>query len=67
MSDFETKALQATYTMTGPDDIAEFSNGTLFVECTPHTAALVESALIQALQCGVIVSKAGTEFSFDFV
>ena len=66
MNDFETKALQVVQSITG--HAGDFYNGTLFVECSASTAALVESALIRAFQCGVIVSKAThTEFSFDFV
>ena len=66
MNDFETKALQVAQRITG--QAGDFYNGTLFLECDASNAALVESALIQALHCGVVVSKAThTEFSFDFV
>jgi len=46
---------------------AEFKYGTLFVECTAKHAAKIESMLIKTIGAGVIVSKAGDEFAFDFV
>jgi hypothetical protein len=67
MTDFEFKALQVAQRFANPGVEPELYSGTLFLECNAATAALVESALIQALQCGVIVSKVGQEFSFDFV
>ena len=48
-------------------DAAEMYAGTLFVECTARDAAKIETALIEKLKCGVIVSKVGPEFAFDFV
>ena len=41
--------------------------GTLFVECNAHAAAKIETALLEALDHGVRVSKVGHEFAFDFV
>ena len=41
--------------------------GTLFVECDARAAAKIETALIEAIDCGVIVSKVGHEFAFNFV
>ena len=41
--------------------------GTLFVECDARTAAKIETALIEGLECGVRVCKCGHEFAFDFV
>ena len=66
MIDFETKVLQVVYRVLGPDDHAEFYNGTLFAECSDSTADLIHGELYQALVCGVISSKAGPECSFDF-
>lgn len=40
--------------------------GTLFVACTPRDAAKIETTLIENLNCGVIVSRVGPEFAFDF-
>ena len=40
--------------------------GTLFVECNARTAAKIETALIEGLECGVRVCKCGHEFAFDF-
>ena len=41
--------------------------GTLFVECNARAAAKIETLLNEAMECGVIVSKVGPEFAFDFV
>jgi hypothetical protein len=41
--------------------------GTMFVECNAYSASKIETALIKKLKCGVIVSKVGREYSFDFV
>ena len=40
---------------------------TLFVTCSPKIAAKIETNLIEQLKCGVIVSRVGPEFAFDFV
>lgn len=45
---------------------AVFYAGSLFVQCDSRTAAKIETALIEVLECGVIVSKVGSEFAFDF-
>jgi hypothetical protein len=39
----------------------------MFVECNAYSASKIETALIKKLKCGVIVSKVGREYSFDFV
>ena len=67
MTEFETKVLEVLARVAGPEDTAEWVEGTLFVECGPTAAALYESEFIKAFRCGVIVSKVGPEFSFDFV
>ena len=41
--------------------------GTLFVTCNAYCASKIETALIKNLKCGVIVSKVGPEYAFDFV
>lgn len=41
--------------------------GTLFVVCNAYAAAKLKTALKDALQCGVRVSKVGPEYTFDFV
>jgi hypothetical protein len=41
--------------------------GTMFVTCNVSMAAKIKTALAGALNCGVIVSKVGPEFAFDFV
>ena len=40
--------------------------GTLFVKCDARSAAKIETALLENLSCGVIVSKVGPEYAFDF-
>lgn len=45
---------------------AEMYAGTMFVKCDARDAAKIETALIENLNCGVIVSKVGPEFAFDF-
>lgn len=64
--EFETVAETAAAKIVN-EDAMQFYFGTLFVKCTSYEAAKIETALIEALQCGVIVSKVGLEFCFDFV
>jgi hypothetical protein len=67
MNEFETKVLEVLARVADGDTSAEWESGTLFVECSPAAAALYESEFIQAFRCGIIVSKIGPEFSFDFI
>ena len=61
-------AVKSVTDMTGTlFDASQIYAGTLFVECNASNAAKIETALIEKLKCGVIVSKVGPEFSFDFV
>lgn len=53
--------------LVGETPPVEFYAGTMFVKCNAYTAAKIETSLIKALRCGVIVSKVGPEYSFDFV
>lgn len=46
---------------------AQMYAGTLFVGCDARSAAKIETVLIENMQCGVIVSKVGPEYAFDFV
>jgi hypothetical protein len=46
---------------------AEFVNGTLFVECSVEKAVKLETALLNKLGCGIILSRVGGESAFDFV
>ena len=65
----EQLTLQATATEAIKqitDAEAVFYAGSLFVTCDSRTAAKIETALIEQLKCGVIVSKVGPEFAFDF-
>jgi hypothetical protein len=47
--------------------VCKFCNGTMFVECTAAEAAEIETRLIEALRCGIIVSSVFPEYAFDFV
>ncbi len=60
-------AIEEILLETSEQPTAEFYAGTLFVKCNAAAAAKIETALIKALRCGVIVSKVGPEYSFDFV
>ena len=63
---FEKRVLDTVETVTGTDNFAYFAYGTLAVECSPREAAKIETALLEFVNGGVIVSKAGDEFLFDF-
>lgn len=64
---FEKRVLDVVAEVLKSDNSAAFTCGTLFVECTAKEAAKVETALLEATACGVVVSGVGTEFAFDFV
>lgn len=65
---FEKQVLALVGKVLKQDDTASFSYGTLFVpEITAKEAAKIETKLIESLKCGIIVSKAGNEFCFDFI
>ena len=63
--EFEMVAENAAKSVCGAG--MQFYAGTLFVKCTSIEAAKIETSLIEALKCGVIVSKVGPEYCFDFV
>lgn len=46
---------------------ASFTYGSLFVECSVPEAVQLETVLLEQLRCGIILSRAGSESSFDFV
>ena len=65
---FETKVLAEVATVLKRDRSACFYNGTLFVECTVPEAVEIETALLEnVVTCGIILSRAGDESTFDFV
>lgn len=64
---FETKVLDIVAEVLGNDRSAEFSYGSMFVDCTARQAAKIETALSEVLSCGIIVTPGPNEFSFDFV
>ena len=59
-------ATNTAATVVDSEDI-NFYGGSMFVFCDSKQAAKIETALIEALKCGVIVSKVGPEYAFDFV
>jgi hypothetical protein len=61
---FESCALDVVYENFTKDVV--FYAGSMFVTCDAYMAAKIETALIKALNCGVIVSKVGPEYSYDF-
>ena len=63
--EFET-AVETAAAKIVNEDAMQFYFGTLFVKCTSLEAAKIETILIEALSCGVIVSKVGPEYCFDF-
>ena len=64
---FETKVLDIVAEVLENDHSAEFSYGSMFVDCTARQAAKIETALAETLSCGVIVTPGKEEFAFDFV
>jgi hypothetical protein len=64
---FEKRVLNKVSDILGTDTPASFTSGTLFVVCTPRDAAMLETALLDVTNGGVIVSKTPAEFAFDFV
>lgn len=64
-NEFAGKASIAAGTVIDESRV-DFYAGTMFVTCTTYEAAKIETALIKALNCGVIVSKVGPQFAFDF-
>jgi hypothetical protein len=61
---FENNVLNVINTL-GPNN-GHFIDGTLFVPCDAQHAAKIETALLENLDGGVIVSRVGPEFAFDF-
>ena len=63
--EFAALATEAAATIVDREDV-NFYGGSMFVFCDSKQAAKIETALIDVLKCGVIVSKVGSEFAFDF-
>ena len=63
--EFAAAATEAAATVVDSEDV-NFYGGSMFVFCDSKQAAKIETALIEALKCGVIVSKIGPEYGFDF-
>ena len=63
---FEKRVLNVVAKVVG-EGKAEFTNGTLFVECSVPEAVRIESALLEYVDCGIILSRVGDESAYDFV
>ena len=63
---FEKRVLNVVAKVVG-EGKAAFTNGTLFVECTIPEAVRIESALLEYVDCGIILSRVGDESAYDFV
>ena len=63
---FEKRVLNVVAQVVG-EGKAEFTNGSLFVECTVPEAVRIESALLEYVDCGIILSRVGDESAYDFV
>jgi len=64
---FEKRVLDKVADVLGDAKSAEFTCGTLFVDCSATEAAKIETMLIELTRGGIIVSKTPAEFAFDFV
>lgn len=64
---FEKVVLNEVVEVLGEDVNASFTCGTLFVECSTRDAVRLETALLEKLSCGIILSRVGNESSYDFV
>ncbi len=65
---FEKKVLAVvSQVMAAKSFAAEFVNGTLFVQCEVADAVKIETALLKALPCGIILSRIDGESAYDFV
>ena len=63
---FEKRVLNVVAKVVG-EGKAAFTNGTLFVECSIPEAVRIESALLEYVDCGIILSRVGDESAYDFV
>jgi hypothetical protein len=63
---FEKRVLSVVAEVVG-EGKAAFTNGTLFVECSVPEAVRVETALLDYVNCGIILSRVGDESAYDFV
>jgi len=64
---FEKVVLAEVATVLGTTKAASFTNGTLFVECSVPDAVKIETALLNVVNCGIILSRVGDESAYDFV
>lgn len=64
---FEKTVLVEVAKVLKSDNKAGFTNGTLFVECSVPEAVKIETALLKKVNCGIILSRVGSESAYDFV
>lgn len=68
--EFAANAIDAVYNAPVTNEVASTATmyaGSLFVTCNSTEAAAIKTALKEKLKCGVIMSKVGPEYSFDFM
>jgi hypothetical protein len=66
MSLFERCVERVVVETLGPVPFG-FVNGTLFVTCPVPQAVALETALLESVGAGIILSRVGDESSFDFI
>ena len=67
---FSARAVDTVYGALDNIEVAKTATmyaGTMFVTCNAYSADKIKTALIHTMGCGVIVSRVGPEYSFDFV
>lgn len=64
---FEKVVLAEVAKVMKSEKTAQFTNGTLFVECSVAEAVKIETALLKIVNCGIILSRVGSESAYDFV
>lgn len=67
---FTARAMDTVFDTLDNIEVAKTATmyaGTLFVTCNAYSADKIKTALRNTMGCGVIQSKVGTEYSFDFV
>jgi hypothetical protein len=64
---FEKRVLTVVEDELGRSRSAQFTSGTLFVDCTVPEAVRLETRLLESFHTGIILSRVGDESAFDFV
>lgn len=63
--EFAAKATAVASTVVSEEQVV-FYAGSMFVKCTTLQSAKIKGQLIEAMKCGVSVSRVGPEYAFDF-